>query len=81
MKNKNRMPILLRMISKSDQIMDDLVNLTMKISAQPKLYMHLDEAPLFAPHNSDLDTKSAEDYRNIFIEQMKESDIKSLHTK
>ena len=81
MKNKNRMPILLRMISKSDQMMDDLVSLTMKISAQPKLYMHLDEATLFAPHNSESNTKDIEDYRNTLIEQMKESDLKNLHAR
>jgi hypothetical protein len=48
MKNKNRIQILQQMVNKSDQIMDDIIKVTMQIYAtQPKLYMHL----------NDLDTK------------------------
>lgn len=45
-------------------------------ATQPRLYKHLDETVLFAQHNSGVDKK--EDYRNILIEQLKESAAKKL---
>jgi hypothetical protein len=79
MKNKNRIQILLRILSKSDQIMDDIANLTMQVyPSEPRLFMRLDESSLFASHNSAIDKKDYEGYRNALIQQFKESTAKNL---
>jgi len=56
--NKNRMLILHRILSKSDQIMDDIVQLMMQI---------------YSANNSKLETKEIENYRNKVIEQLEKS--------
>lgn len=81
MKNKNNIYILQQMVRKSDQIMDAIVNLTMQISTQPSLYKRLDDMSLFASRNSDIDKKEAGEYRNLLIEELKESAEKSLRIK
>jgi hypothetical protein len=44
--DNNRKQILLRMVSKSHQMLDDIHKLTMQIkTSRPDLYMHLDETP------------------------------------
>jgi|GEM_PF-5493252 len=77
MKNKKRTQILLRILSKSNEIMDDIVQLNMQIYS-PQTWMNkpLDKINLFAPKNSTSDTKNIKEYRNIFIEQWKESAAK-----
>ena len=77
MEIKNRAQILKLMVSKLHQLMDDIVDLTMRIAAtEPGLYMHLDETPLSVPRNSMLDEKGLEDYRNTLREQLKELSIR-----
>ena len=51
--NKNRLQMLQQFVSKSHQVMDGIGRLAVHIQATyPSVDMHLDETPLFVPHNS-----------------------------
>lgn len=59
----SRKQILLRMVNKSHQMLDDIVKLTMQIkAARPGLFVHLDETPLWAPPDTKLNATDLEDY-------------------
>lgn len=73
MKTRNNILILQRMLSKSDQIMNDIVNLTMQISTQSSLYGNKEGRSLVAPKNIEPNKKEIEEFRNILIKQYKES--------
>lgn len=73
MKTRNNILILQRMLSKSDQIMNDIVNLTMQISTQTSLYGNKEERSLVAPNNLESNKKEVDEFRNILIKQYKES--------
>jgi hypothetical protein len=62
MKIKNRQLILHRLLSKSNVIMDDIVQLMMQI---------------YSTDNAVLKTAETENYRNELIEQLKESQTKN----
>jgi hypothetical protein len=68
----DRKQILLRIASKSHQMLDDIVLLTMRIKAtQPAVYRTLDETPLWASHDPELNTSDLEDYRHTLEAQLK----------
>lgn len=82
MKNKNRNQILLRILSKSNKVMDNVVQLTMQISSlHPRLNMFLDRTLLFPSQNLATDKTEIEDYRNTLIEQLKEAEQNNLQAK
>lgn len=81
MKNKKNIQILQRILSKSDQIMDDIVNLTMQLSAQSSLYKGFSDKALQAPENPVTEKNDEKDYRNLLIEQLKESAANNLYMK
>jgi len=56
--NKNRILILHRILSKSDKMMDDIVQLMMQ---------------LYSSNNSVLKTRQIEKHRNTLIEQLEKS--------
>lgn len=60
------------MLIKSDQIINDIVNLTKQISTESSLYRNTDDRPLLAPHNLELKRKEINDFRNALIEQFKD---------
>jgi len=70
MKNKNRRQILFEILSKSNLVMDGIVQLTMQLSST-KSEMTWNDAILLASDNLSSDIKNAEDYRSILIEQYK----------
>ncbi len=81
MKKKNRIQLLLRILSKSDQIMEDIVQLNMQIyPSNPRLYMPSDKISLLASQHSSIDKKEFDDYRNTLIQQLKESTLASMNT-
>lgn len=81
MKKKKRIQLLLRILSKSDQIMDDIVQLNMQICpSNPGLLMPLDKISLLASQHSSIDKKEFDDYRNALIQQFKESTLASMNT-
>ncbi len=70
----NRKQILLRMVNKSHQMLDDIVRLTMQIKArQPEVYRVLDEAPLWAPQGPELNSTDLEDYRNTLEAELNDT--------
>lgn len=80
MKKKNRIQLLLRIISKSDQIMDDIVQLNMQIyPSNPRLYMPLDKMSVLTSQHSSTKKKEFDDYRNTLIEQFKKSTLESMN--
>ena len=51
MKNKKRIEILLKILVKSDQIIDNIMNVAMQMNVSPsELNKHFDESPLLAPN-------------------------------
>lgn len=57
-KNENRQELLQRFVSKSHQVLDDIVKLTVQIqAAYPGLYLPLEERSLFVQSNSSSDSK------------------------
>ena len=79
MKNRNRNRILLRILSKSNSVLDNVVQLTMQISStQPRLNMFLDSTALCSDRLQALDNSGIEDFRNILIGQLKESELIGL---
>ena len=74
MKNKNRIPLLLKILSKSDELMEDIVQLTMQVAKeQPGIFEQLDYTSLFGANNSSAAKVPVEDYRKKLFEQMKKS--------
>ena len=73
MKTKNNILILQRIINKSDQIMNDIVNLTMQISTRSDLSGNKEESSLVSPYSVESNKNEIADFRNILIEQFKES--------
>ncbi len=58
-KKEIRNQILLRLVNKSNQVIDDIGKLTMQIHAiQPNPYRSLGETPLFISHLSAPETKN-----------------------
>lgn len=79
MKNKNRIQILLKILSKSDKILDDIGQITIQVfPISPGLFKRVDEKDLFAPHDQTISTKDISDYRNLLIEQLKEANPNCL---
>ena len=72
MKTKNSILILQRMLKKSDQIMNDIVNLTIQISTHSNLYGNKEERSLVVSKNLEPNKKEIDEFRNILIEQFKE---------
>ncbi|OFY84770.1 MAG: hypothetical protein A3F72_05795 [Bacteroidetes bacterium RIFCSPLOWO2_12_FULL_35_15] len=73
MKTRNNIQILHRMLSKSDQIMNDIVNLTMQISTHSSQHSNKDERSLVTSHTLESNKKEIDEFRNILIKQFKES--------
>ena len=71
-KNELRTQILLRMVNKSNQMMDHIIMLNAHIgNAQSKLYIDLAQISLLVQYNSTLDKKHMEEYKNILTEHNK----------
>ena len=57
--DNNRKEILLRMVNKSHQMLDDIRKLTVQIkTSRPDLYLHMDEIPLWGPADADIRPKT-----------------------
>ena len=79
MKNKNRLQILKRILSKSNLLMDDIVQLTLQIyTAQPGLYINSDRMSLFSSPSSFSSTKEKANNQNTDTEQLKKSFAKKF---
>ncbi len=82
MKSKKRIQILLRILSKSDQIMDDIVQLNMQIyPSNPMIYKPFDKMSFLTSQHSTIEKNEFVDYRNALIAQLKESSLATMNTK
>ena len=74
MKNENSKSILLRMINKTNLIMDNILKLKTQFhESKPELYMQLVKISF----KSETEKNEIENYRNSIIQQMKGSDNKN----
>lgn len=72
MKNENRIQILLEILSKSDKIMDDIVQLTLQLnSSQTEMDISLNKTFIFTQSNLSLD--AVRNYRNALVQQFNSS--------